>query len=640
MLKLKSIQLRNWCKAAESRIDFPDKGFVFLRGINHVTSEDSSNGSGKTALGEAINRTLLGQSLCSSLVSYSRNRAGNTYVDISAEFRGQPLRVEMGYRCTEFSDCKGEGLRFTYAGQEPVERPLSSQTRSELTALLGVTPEVSLWTVFLDGDRLKFNRLAQSEALSLLMQALNQPPWEVFKERAERRRDVARDRHNTAQTKLAQLQSISTETEHLVGVAVENLKTVSGAWSAAVSKWEQDKLEHEQEVQKIAETITKASKERDELRREIKAVQNADAEKCGALELTLSQLGSERRQTERYLTGWAENVSSDRTSLRLAEQELLRLQEKKNCPTCRRPLTESVTADHLTEIQRRIEGLEKALEDSLKGKTKCDNCLTEIDEEISQKHQERESLRSSKLAPLSFELETVEARLASADRQLRAKERASPAPPNDTAVQSARTLLDERQRAAKTHASALGAAAEAVAQSERALSLAQYWVKGFSPEGIPNLVLRQTIGPLNDAARLVSASLSGNLVQVAFSAEAELASGTMKPKLVTEVQTKHGAAEFLRNSKGEASFANLIIAETQTHVGRILSRVGYRWFDEVANSLSGSARRTLYSGLRRQANDLGLLTFVVDHHDEASNCADHVLIAEKSTDGVTSYRWE
>lgn len=641
MLKLQSIRLRNWCKTASAFIEFPERGFVFLRGINKSASDERSNGAGKTALGEAINRTLLGQSLCTALASYSRDRAGDTYIDIHATYRGQPLRVELGYRCQEFPDSKGEGLRFTLGDASPVERPQAAQTRTELTDILGVTPAVSLWTVFLDGERLKFRPpfLSQAEALSLLMQALNQPPWEKYKERAERRRDTCQEAVVAARARWQQLQSAQEDLAGDVQLAADACRAADAAWEGAQTMWQRAQQAHATKLKAVADQIAAHAATREQVKKNIREAQAADATACGKIDLELSRLGSERQTAERYLHDWTDTLATDRAALRHAEADLSQLKEGKTCHACQRPLNTAATPEQLAKEEKRVLRLQKALTESTKGKQECDACLRELDKEIAAQHQAKQQLRSGALLTLSQDLELVEGRLSSADRQLRALELQSPKPPSEDARIQAKTRWEERVRHQAAQTAALATAAQVLASAELALSRAVYWVRGFSAEGIPNLVLRQTIGPLNEAARLVSLSLSGGLVQVSFSAETELASGALKPKLVTEVNVKDGASEFLRNSKGEACLADLIIAETQTQVGRVLQRVGYRWFDEVANSLSGDARRCLYAGLKHQAREHGLLTFVVDHHSEAASAADHVLVAEKAG-GLTTYRWE
>jgi hypothetical protein len=179
VLRLRRLSLQNWFRVRAADLEFPEFGLVLVLGQNHTaTARLDSVGAGKTALGEAINAAVFGPR--NDMVGYSLDEAGSTLVTLVSDLADRELVVETGYRHAAFPTASGEGLRFTLAGSPPVERPRVKQTRQELTELVGLPADAAPWTVFLDGERLRFNRLSQAEALELLMQALGQPPWQVY----------------------------------------------------------------------------------------------------------------------------------------------------------------------------------------------------------------------------------------------------------------------------------------------------------------------------------------------------------------------------------------------------------------------------------------------------------------------------
>ncbi len=304
MLKLNSIHLRNWCKTVEAQIDF----------------QVDSSGAGKTSLGEAINRVFLGASLSTQISDYSLDWAGNTYVDARATLRGRPLRVELGYRCPEF-DSDGEGLRFTFDGAAPVEWPRATQTRAELSALIGVSPEASLWTTFIDGDRLKFNRLSQGDALGLLMQALNQPPWDLYQERAKKRRDDLEYTVTQAAAKLEQLKANAEALGISVGTAAQLVEQENTAYQLRYSSYETAMRTHRASLDEAVALVLKAEEECKRIRKEIRAAEAADAEEFGKLELAVARLISEQRTVQNHQTGWIEHLAQCTAKLEHAETE-------------------------------------------------------------------------------------------------------------------------------------------------------------------------------------------------------------------------------------------------------------------------------------------------------------------------------
>ncbi len=643
MLKLRRISIRNWLRVRDADIVFPASGLVLMLGQNHTAATKlDSVGSGKTALGEAIVRPLFGAGgRYTEFGQYSFDEAGDTCVTIEAELDGRPLRVESGFRHESFT-ATGEGLRFWFDGAK-TERPKAKQTRQELVDLIGVAPNVVPWTIFLDGEHLRFNRLSHSDALELLMQAMNQPRWQQYHERATKesaRCDAAlqqlQNEQSTATAELGSVDAAHTE-------ALAALTTAREAYTAAQVRVAAARVAARKLVETTQAALTKAADARDVLHHKIKAIQEADAAEFGRLALALSRLESERATAARYLRQWGTTVATTESELAHAREHVRALTEGTTCPTCRRhmdPDQQDVAV--LRGVETSVLTLTTRLTQERAGLAECQQSATEIDADITTTRTQQAKLHSSEVTKLSIELEAAERVLSRADRAHTDAQLAlaGVTDPSNTEVATATVrvnLHQDRQTQLKTE---IAERATRVGAADRAAKVATYWARGFSPEGIPNTVLRQTIPPLNDTARLVSEALAGGAIQVQFSADTELADGRVKPRLVTSVVNRFGAQRLAGNSKGEAGLANLIIAETQTHVGRIASRVGFRWFDEAVNSQDPVVRRSFYSYLRRQAHERGILIFVVDHHNEVAAFADHILVADKSTDGYTTYRWE
>src|ERR1041385_1189868 len=100
-LTLKQVKIRNWTTIREAELVFPDKGLVLVTGLNATSRGNmESIGSGKTSLGEAISRAMLGiTGRYQHLGHYSPTQKGNLYVRLDLELNGQPLVVENGYKC-------------------------------------------------------------------------------------------------------------------------------------------------------------------------------------------------------------------------------------------------------------------------------------------------------------------------------------------------------------------------------------------------------------------------------------------------------------------------------------------------------------------------------------------------------------
>ena len=623
-------------KFRHADIEFPDKGLVLVQGINSASGGAlSSVGSGKTGFGEAICRTLLGTTgRFVAAKKISRNKNGDTYVRLEAELHGRPLLVEYGYACDEMSQT-GEALRYTYDGK-PHERGRIQQTRADLSALLGVTPLLADWTVFVDGSAIRFDKLSQADCVDLTLAALKQPPWGEFFEAAKVKaagasQDVARESaaHQSA------LRSAERAKSELADAVAANLRA-KAAYDEALRS-HQSKLAaataKSNAQQAEIDTIQARMKE---IRSELKKMEDALAAATHALEVKLHALEDKAE---------AEEAALD--PLRKAKDQALKRKTEaqsnyrnytnsaSNCPTCRRPKGEL--------DPERVAALKQAEEIAEAAYNKAELALETASSTVKQLVEERRSvskeLRSTSqkatVQALSDEYGACEDDVDELRRNLertKATIASLSSGPDGTAVIEAETL----EKAARSHTTncqaTLDAAAKSLLDSQLMSKIVNYWYNAYSPYGIPNMVLREAIGPLNHEARRVSAAMTGGTINVQFSTTRELAGGREKAQLNISVENRLGDEELAGSSKGESGLTNFIVSETLSEVGQISRRIGFRWYDEIVPHQDVKVCQSLYSYMRDAAERLGVLIFLVDHNPVAANYADHVLVVEKLCD--------
>ena len=645
MLKLKRVTLRHWQRVRQATVEFPTEGLVLVQGNNlSNVGKFLSIGSGKTSMGEAIARALLGvDGKYSNYGYYSTDEQGDTYVKVEAELRGRELIVEQGWKCAELSPT-GEGLRFQYDG---VVTELShiDKTRAALTALIGVSAELASWSVFLDGEQLKFNKLSQAKSVELLMQALAQPNWDACKIQANDEHKRLKEVFARAQEKLTVAQAECFMLDSRIKEAKENVERAKLADAEAEAGRARMMADATRKYNLAAQETSTITAELKTLRKEIdKVVATADVEYKKA-EIEASQIFSQLTTARSYYDGWRDEVNRLTPLYRdsYARHEDLKTEYNGICARCKQPLPNRPS---LAEVTKAKSETAKLSADLASAKAQLELSRTDVSEAEKSYEAARSKVRKNSAAQtsaLSKKYEDRELDLEDAKQDadnlrktldLIVENRVELKTPAAVAV------LQERERSKVTTKEAVETCARELADAETELAYMAYWLKAFSPTGIPNMVLRQAIQPLNEAARLTSLTMTGGAIDVAFSATTELASGAEKPQLVTKIDNKFGASRFQGNSKGEAGLANLILAETQTTVGRLSKRISWRWFDEVINTQDPQVFRNVYQYLRQQAEAEKLLIFVVDHHPEAAHYAHHVLIAEKSAEGDTTYYWQ
>lgn len=636
-LKLKRVRIRNWMKFQHVDIEFPEKGLVLVQGVNTASGGALlSVGSGKTGVGEAISRTLLGvPGRFNTLKQFSTDKAGNLYVVLEVELHGKPLTVESGYKCKELS-ATGEALRYAYDGRT-VERGLIQQTRAELSKLLGVSPLLASWTAFVDGDSIKFNRLGQADSVELVMASLRQPPWGEYHEASKN--ILGKFRRESALTEAAH-QSAAAQVravENEVATVQRRITTEQAKLDRAREANDEQIARYKGAVNKKTQRIDEAKTEMEGITKKLKLMEDERAEASHKLEIKLHDIEDALHAAEEARAPFDQARSTAQEKVveaRTAHNNYA--SAAKNCPTCNRPMGQIDPA----RLQALKEALEAAKTKSQQAGEKWQRAEQKVVDlntqyrEVSAQHREISAKKDvDDLADRYEELEQAASTALDEIHEYELEMAKLEAGPSDADVKAAQATLADRQKALQGAQEALAEAAAALVSDQATLKVLEYWNLAFSPYGIPNMVLRDAIAPLNKEARRVSAAMTGGTIEVRYSTTRELASGLEKAQLNIEVDNKLGDKDLSGSSKGEAGLTNFIIAETLSEVGQVSRRVGYRWYDEIVPHQDPKVCHSIYSYMKETAHRLGILVFLVDHNPVAANYADHVLIVEKKGEG-------
>jgi DNA repair exonuclease SbcCD ATPase subunit len=647
--KLKSIAIRNWQTVEEARLDFPESGLVLVHGVNDAArGKFRSIGAGKTALGEAISRTLLGvNGRYTHLGHYSRNDGGDTLVSLSCDYDGKPLVVDMSFKYAPL-DASGEALRFAFNGQE-TRRDRIYHTRLDLEKMLTVNTDLANWTVHLDGDQLKFGNLGQKSAVELLMTALMQPPWTDYHQKVTTRHTAAKRELESDRANLGSLKQAKEDADYATANAEDALAKAKSVYETALAEHKQKQAKARKQLQAAQDVIAKRDKEMKALKKSINENIEASAQEAKRLEIELKSEQEALRKGHEKLAELKAAQKTAAANLRTAEDDLETLldetQRPKNCPTCGQPWASSHSKHAVKEQETKVAKARSALDQAEKTLNAFeDGDYKALSEEVDAIDAELADVKAkSPVRELSEQYEDLETTQNSDRDDLVAMEREASkleAKPTDEAVVRAETVLDSKRETAEKAQKAVNDGAARLAESDDLVKIVGYWQEAFSPRGIPNMILRDAIGPLNATAKRISSAMTGGLIEVSYATDRALATGKQKAELNITVANVLGSRRADGSSKGEASLINLIVAETLAEVGNTASRIGYRWYDEVGANQDEVVRRAIFSYLRETAERCGILIFLVTHNPEAASYAHHVLVATKSAVGGTTYAWE
>jgi DNA repair exonuclease SbcCD ATPase subunit len=645
-VNLKRIYVRNFETIKETEVDFPTSGLCLVIGLNKTKSSVDSIGSGKTALGEAISRTLLGvrgRYKGAKLGAYSADHCGNknTLIELTCELNGKELKVWSAYRCKDFSTT-GEALRFAYDGTT-VERGTIDETREELNKLIGVKSTVAENTVFVDGARLNFNDMSETELVDLFLSSLSPTDWTAAQRKTKSTIAETEEEYHHLNGQFEASTRIISQAKDELSDLEDELPSISKRIEQLRNDQQTRVATAAKKVEDAKKAIEKTKARMAETKAELKKLEKTKAEEFANNELELSRARSEISEVTREVDSVNRAVGAAKKALSTARSARDNLEEPTTCPTCGKPWDKK----HGEAALRKADEDVKIKSDELK---KLQDTLEKIeskrDRMESDFRQLQSKLRSSsvskKISELSESYEDDEKALEDQTDDLSTLERQltrESAPVDETPLK----VAHEKIKGVKTRINKLQEEIDAhsakATELSTTLAVLNYWHKAFGPTGLPNMILGDAMGYINHVSANVSGILTGGLLEINYSNTKVLASNAERPELMINVKNPTGATRFLGSSKGEAGISNLIIAETLNEIGRIWHRVGYRWLDEAVNSQDRMIRGAVYGYIRSQAQKRGILTFVVDHNQDVESHADHVLIAEKSKDGFTTYRW-
>jgi DNA repair exonuclease SbcCD ATPase subunit len=645
--KLRRVTMRNWQTVREATLEFPDKGLVLVIGQNQAAhGRMKSVGSGKSALGDAISRVVLGvKGRFSNFGAHSNDKTGNKdmFVSVELEDGSRRLTVDGGYRCKELSKT-GEGLRYTLNGV-PLERGMIKDTRAELSALVGVSELLAEHTIHVDGDKLKFNKLPQSAIVDLVIGVLGQSNWDSHLKRVRQLALPYKEADVKFSASIAEMERSLSDLAEEIETAKTSIETEKTALADRQKRQKDDVAELNAELAEVKKNATANEAEKRAVKAKIKKMEDEAAKDLHELEIRMRDLQEIERETNAvYLTALRGTTSCTKDKSR-TRSELSEVESSAVCPTCRRPYE-----DKIEEVKKAKERLQKRLSDLEAQFKECQ--VTERNARL--KHEDaqvkydaanerlKELAKRNDVSDLSDQYSDLEDAARKIDEEINEIKQAisrKSAPLDQTRLTRFSAILEEREKHEKGLKARIQNEKDEASHNRAIIRVLEYWETAFSPTGIPNVVLNDGLTIINQACERLSRILTGGTLDLRFSATREMKSGTERPELSIDVANAIGSSKVEGSSKGEAGLTNLILAESLMEVSRVWERVGYRWLDEVVNSQDQVVRQTIYSYLREQAQSRGVLVFVVDHHADVREHADYTLVATKDANGTTTYAW-
>jgi len=632
-MKIERVEAENFLCFETLTLPLAGQGLVCILGRNMDSEAANSNGSGKSSLFKAISWGLYGQTV-DGMRFDEVIRKGSTTATVRVFFAGKD-----GVWVLTRSRSKGKP-RFTLAapGGAPVDTTAEG-LQAQVESWLGMDFHAFKNTVLYgQGDAVRFAdpRTTDTERKEMLFRILR---MEIL----GRCHDLALARRKTISVEVERRETLISQLQAKVdGIGVEGLVEQS-------ERWEEDRktsvatlLESARSLLAEARSALKAPRDMLEPLKNKLSRMEARSRELGVNEKLMEELRRELNAKQKALKQSEMKVGMLHAERGNIEKALARI-EGDVCPVCTSPLTKGAPAALRKDLESKRSGTfskEEVLILDIDIGEKAERSTQEkIDDELAKarartkaaekKLQEERELRGQ-IDALNRKASEGEGKKArAADLLKRANERREEENPFFQIVDQAREKVEAMLSDVET-------LLEDNKHDLHDLAEVEFWVRGFSPKGLPSYILDQVMVLLTDRANHYLHTLSDSDIQVSFATQRELKSkkGEVRDEIAITWQIE--GQEDVQPSGGQwkkieiatdLALMDLVATKEDSPCQLLL-------LDEVLDGLDREGRRRVVALLRelRERKDT---VMVVSHEPDLLDEFERVLSVTKRDNVAT-----
>lgn len=570
------------------------RGLVFVEGENLDDPTTDSNGSGKSALFEALVWGLYGKTI--------------RPVDADGVCNDRTPKGEGTAVCIDLTDDKGRDYRIERYRKHPTYKnkvrlladgnDLSRQDNKEtdllITDVLKLDYTTFVNTVFFgQGMASRFAAMTDKEKKEVLEKVIGLEAFTKARKKAADLETVAASEADRASLDAATAQ----QKADMLMKSYKEAKEASEGWEADRDA----KVEELREAQKnvTCPDEAQALKEKARTEKEIARLEKEDAR----LNVEINVVRTKINEAEQR----AAVAEHERQRLLGLLQKKLSVKYDVACPTCGCVPDVNEGAKHwkALEDQHLAAGVEVA-KHTAAAKTLKDD-LAALQDKVKTNRSDLQNERN--------ELRQIDSTLA----EVKAAKRE---------VALLQKQIDDKLAEANPWPKQVSLFAKQVKQyraerddlKEKATKLKQraavyrYWVNGFGNKGLKSLLLDSSIPVLNEAAQEYSKLLTGGNIQISFDTQSQLKSGAASDRFSVNVKNAFGGDAYEELSGGEKVKVDVAtaLALQKLVASRSSASINIAVFDEAFIYLDDSASEAVMNLLAEEAKQKSSV-FVVTH---------------------------
>ena len=581
MIELESVLIKGFMPFVEEyRIPLARQGLVFVVGENKVSKMADSNGSGKTALFDAISWAAYDRIL--------RGTGGDRVINRHSKY----AHVELGFRIDDdrFSVVRQQGQKRIWELFDDNGKTLGSG--EDVARLFGLSYRAFIQTILYGVSNLdSFAQQSDVPRKQLFDDLLDTAFFGEKKKAIEIESKQVVEKLELAQRELAEvmasLQTLETE-QVAIGAKREE------AESQALIHWldaHEDRLKLYDDVN---ETMQKYLLAMMSVEREQALVDDSLA--LAALRNRLSNM---QKQT-------------DRRMLRL-ESDLKRIVSAERCEMCRRPFDAETRKDVVKYFDQEFAPLQTeweqfefyiiSLDMALASwpKISADDNADLLRHKLERLHAQLEQHRPSQLEEARF-------------------------------LRQASDEIDERREALLQKQTKLQGIVD---EYQAAMTLREFWIEGFGHRGIKAMLLADYEVFINERLRRYSQTLTAGELTLTFKASKTLKSGTVRDEIQFTAVNVNGAEVYDDLSSGEKQRVDLCLVLALQDLVRELhrGRFGLALYDEIFEHFDETGCEQVMDFLTTQRREFGSVFVISQNPKLLSYPADHIIRVVKTQKG-------
>jgi len=611
-MRLGELEVQNFLSIQEASIDLSNKGLVLVQGDNKDSTAFDSNGSGKSTLvSESPTWCIYGKTIRGFKPDKVVNRIAEKDTRVSLKIYDDMGDEYQIVRHRKHREYKNHVL--LYRNGENITGKSDTDTDKMIEDIIGmdfVTFSNSI--MFGQGADTMFalaTDATQKQVLERMLQI------ELFKDmQEEAKKGLAKEEMEISKLN-SDIQATQTGLS-TIRTTIEDLQNKEAALEKTVDV-RIGELNKELEETEDQLSLQPSTKDLEEDKEEVKGL-IADVEKGLA-----SYETTEKQKTELLGTINALEKEIDRYNkhIKKTEKQLDDVKNKRdipeNCSACGQALPlEDTTAieNHLqSDIDKNKKEREEAEDDleemigylkatnkKLEKKKPLEVSLNDLRTELAETNSEIKSIDSKKAS--------IEKSIASIKRQIKEQE--------DLKNSTFTEIIEKNIEDAKVLEAKIQETNKKMEEHMAMAKKYEFWVNGFSNQGIKSVLLDSVTPFLNERANYYLSKLTESTIEVEFTTQEKLKNGKIKDKFSVKVTNIHGDDEYKGNSNGEKRRVDVAInmALQDLVSSRSNKKLDIIVYDEVFDGLDEIGCNTVIELLQEKAKIFG--TVIVITHNE------------------------